>query len=150
MLACSFGLYGLLKKQAPLAALPGLTLETGLLWLPAVAYLLGTGGGWSGGLRTGSWSTGLLLGLSGVVTGLPLLLFAAATRRIRLATVGLLQYLAPSGQLLIGVAVYHEPFGLTQWIGFLLIWGALGLYSAEHLLWKRRLTLSSEGLGRLP
>jgi chloramphenicol-sensitive protein RarD len=131
VLASTFGLYGLLKKTAPLGALPGLTLETGLLGLPALAWLLqleaeGTSAWGHGGLRTT-----LLLTLTGVVTTLPLLLFASAARCLNLTTIGLLQYISPTCGLLIGVAVYGEPFDRTRWPGFMLIWTALAVYWLE-------------------
>jgi chloramphenicol-sensitive protein RarD len=137
VLAGSFALYGFLKKQAPLGALHGLTLETAMLWLPAVAFL-----GWQeaqgvGRLGHGALGTNLLLVLTGVVTALPLLLFAAAARRISLSTIGLLQYLAPTCQLAIGVWVYREPFDRARLVGFVLIWSALALYTLEGL-WRRR------------
>ena len=137
VLAFSFGLYGLLKKTAPLPALQGLTLETALLWLPALGWLLfreaqGQAAFGHAGLRTTA-----LLFFTGVVTALPLLLFAAAARKVSLTTLGLLQYMAPSCQLLIGVTVYHEPFGRDRLLGFGLIWGALALYSIEGV-WRAR------------
>jgi len=139
LLAGSFALYGLLKKTAPLPALQGLTLETALLWLPALAFLLWSEAhGQAAFGHTGSRVT-LLLVFTGVVTALPLLLFAAAARKVSLTTLGLLQYLAPSCQLLIGVLVYGEPFGRTRVLGFGLIWAALALYSAEGLWRARRL-----------
>jgi chloramphenicol-sensitive protein RarD len=141
VLAVSFALYGLLKKTAPLPALQGLTLETALLWLPALGFL-----GWreadgQAALGHTGLRIGALLVFTGVVTALPLLLFAAAARRVSLTTLGLLQYLAPSCQLLIGVAVYHEPFGPERALGFGLIWTALALYSLESV-WRGRLTRS--------
>ena len=133
VLAGTFAFYGLLKKTAPLGALHGLAFETGILWLPAVAFLavveLG-GSGQTAGAGTMTWA---LLVFTGVVTGLPLLMFAAAARRVRLSTIGILQYLAPSCQLLIGVVVYHEPFDRARLIGFTLIWAALAIYSADSL-----------------
>jgi chloramphenicol-sensitive protein RarD len=138
VLAGSFAVYGLLKKMAPLGALPGLAFETGLLWIPAIMFLAGVeaaGGGQVGRASAGVWG---LLVLTGVVTGLPLWLFAAAAPRINLSTIGLLQYVAPTGQLLIGVAVYGEPFGRERWVGFTMIWLALAIYTAESLWWLRR------------
>jgi chloramphenicol-sensitive protein RarD len=77
--------------------------------------------------------------LTGLVTALPLLMFAAAARRITLTMIGLLQYIAPTCGLVIGVAVYREPFDRARFAGFLLIWAALGVYSAESL-WRWRQT----------
>jgi chloramphenicol-sensitive protein RarD len=137
VLAGTFAIYGLLKKRAPLGALPGLTLETGILWLPAVVFLLLVESGESGQVgRAGTMEWGLLF-FTGVVTGLPLLLFAAAAQQIKLSTIGILQYVAPSLQLLIGVSVYHEPFGKARLVGFTLIWAALAIYSVDSL-WRMR------------
>jgi chloramphenicol-sensitive protein RarD len=129
VLAGTFGFYALLKKKAPLAPLPGLTLETAVLWLPALFYVGAVS--LRGGLATGQdeLGTAILLICTGAITALPLLLFAAAARRVQLSTIGLLQYIAPTCQLLIGVLVYGEPFDRVRWIGFAFIWAALGLYS---------------------
>ncbi len=142
VLAGSFALYGLLKKKAPLPALPGLVLETALLALPALIFwgALETGGRAAFG-HAGPRLT-LLLGFTGVATALPLLLFAAAARQVSLTTLGLLQYLAPSLQLLIGVLVYGEPFGRDRALAFALIWTALALYWLEGL-WRARRLVSS-------
>ena len=131
VLAGSFGCYGLMRKTAPLGALEGLALET-LLLAPLVLPLL-----WwttlqgSGVLLHGDVSLIALLLLSGPLTVVPLLLFAAGARRITMATLGLLQYIGPTIQFGLGVWLYHEPFGGTRLIGFALIWLALALYSAE-------------------
>jgi chloramphenicol-sensitive protein RarD len=129
VLAGSFGFYALLKKRAPLAPLPGLTLETGILWLPALLYVILLSGQETSATGQDEVSTAVLLICTGVITALPLLLFAAAARRVQLSTIGLLQYIAPTCQLLIGVAIYGEPFDRVRWVGFALIWTALGLYS---------------------
>jgi chloramphenicol-sensitive protein RarD len=129
VLAATFGSYGLIKKLAPLGALHGLTLETGTLAVPAAAYLTWihlAGSGMLGG--GGGWTVSVLLVLAGLVTSLPLLLFARAAQSVRLATLGLLQYIAPSLALLLGVFVYGEPFGKDRAVGFIVIWSALALY----------------------
>jgi chloramphenicol-sensitive protein RarD len=133
VLAGTFAVYGLLKKKAPLGALHGLAFETGILWLPAIAFLAAVEVGGSGQTGRAGAVTWALLVFTGVVTGLPLLMFAAAARRVRLSTIGILQYVAPSCQLLIGVVVYHEPFDRVRLIGFTLIWTALAIYSADSL-----------------
>lgn len=135
-LAFSFAGYGLLRKTARLNTLEGLTFETSFLFLPALAYLLYLGGTGQGvfGVVSGQL-TGLLL-LSGVFTALPLLLFAAGARRIPFSLVGILQYIAPTIQFLLGVYLYGEPFSPARLVGFGLIWLALALYSAETL-WRR-------------
>lgn len=130
-LAFTFGLYGLVKKTAPLNSLHGLTLETAILFLPALLYLMyadATGQGTF--LRTNILSNILLVG-AGVVTTIPLLLFASAARRIPLSHIGILQYIAPTLQFLLGVLVYREPFSLTQFIGFGIVWVALIIFAIE-------------------
>ena len=138
VLAGSFGTYGLLRKVARLGALEGLTLET-LLLLPMALGLLGW---WTwqgqGALVQGDPVTLGWLLLGGPLTAIPLLLFAAGARRIPLATMGLLQYISPSLQMLLGVWLYGEPFEPTRAIGFYLIWTALVIYSAEGVWVMRR------------
>jgi chloramphenicol-sensitive protein RarD len=131
VLAVSFGGYGLLRKTAPLGALEGLTLETMLLAPFAFALLAWemahTGGSFP---SPNAWTNVLLVGI-GPVTAVPLLLFAAGARRIRMATLGLLQYVAPSIQFGLGVWLFAEPFSPTRLTGFCLIWLALAVYSVE-------------------
>ena len=130
-LAFSFGLYGLVKKTAPLGSLYGLTLETGLLFLPALLYLLYADATGQGAfLHTGVISDVLLVG-AGLMTTIPLLMFASAARRIPLSLVGILQYIAPTLQFLLGVLVYREPFTHAQFIGFGIVWIALILFGME-------------------
>ncbi len=133
VLALSFGLYGLMRKTSSLGALEGLALETLLLAplvVPALLWwtLRGSGAMAQGDLALDAW-----LVIGGPMTALPLLLFAAGARRLPLATVGLLQYLAPTIQLALGVWVFHEPFGATRLVGFALIWAGLLLYSLDGL-----------------
>lgn len=137
-LAASFGLYGLVKKVAPLNALYGLTLETGILFMPGLIYLsiLETQG--AGAFNHNGWKLTVLLALAGVITSLPLLMFATAARSIPLYLVGILQYIAPTGQFLLGVFLYHEPFSAPQLIGFSIIWSALAIYSLEGLIMRHR------------
>lgn len=137
-LAFSFGFYGLLKKTAGLNALEGMGLEMTILSVPALAYLLFSGDPASPSLLTSEWHiTALLLG-TGLVTAIPLLAFAAAARRLTLTTLGLMQYLAPTMQFLIGVYIYGEVFTAQRAVGFVLIWLALALYSGETLLRHRQ------------
>ena len=133
-LAVSFGLYGLLRKTAALNSLEGLTLETILLFPPALAYLLYLQ--WIGSAAFGHTSamTAVLLASAGIATAAPLLLFAASARRITLTSLGILQYIAPTLQLLIGVFMYDEPLTAARLIGFCLIWLALLLYTVEGAL----------------
>ena len=130
-LASTFALYGLIKKTAPLGPLNGLTLETGILILPASGYLLYVEGVGQGAfLHTGA-GYDVLLVLAGLVTAVPLLLFAAAAQRIPLALLGVLQYIAPTLQFLLGVLVYQEAFTHTQLIGYGLVWVALIIFGIE-------------------
>jgi chloramphenicol-sensitive protein RarD len=136
-LAFSFGIYGLVKKTAPLGSLYGLTLETGLLFLPALLYLLCADAiGQGAFLHTGAISDVLMMG-AGLMTTIPLLMFASAARRIPLSLVGILQYIAPTLQFLLGVLVYGEPFTHTQLIGFGIVWVALILFAVEGYLASR-------------
>jgi chloramphenicol-sensitive protein RarD len=140
-LAITFGFYGLLRKTAPLGALEGLSLETAVLFLPALAYLvyLESVGAASFG-HTGA-TIGILLALTGVATALPLLWFAYGARRATLTTVGILQYIAPTMQFLLGVLVYGESFAKTRMIGFSVIWIALLIYSLEGVMEGRKRTI---------
>jgi chloramphenicol-sensitive protein RarD len=137
-LACSFSSYGLLRKIAPLGALEGLAMETLLLGPLAVAAL-----GWWGGsgqmvfAQIGP-STQALVVAAGPITAIPLLLFAAGARRIPFSLLGLLQYIGPTLQLLLGVLLFGEAFGPDRAIGFALIWAALALYSLESWWCGRR------------
>ena len=133
-LAITFGSYGLLRKTAALGALEGLTLETMLLVPFALAYViyLATQGIARFSLVSDSGTAWLLLA-AGPITAIPLLAFSAAARRIPLATLGILQYISPTIQLLLGVWIYHEPFSASRQIGFALIWSALMIYTAEGL-----------------
>jgi chloramphenicol-sensitive protein RarD len=132
-LATSFGSYGLVKKKAPLDSLRGLTLETAVLVIPAAAFLAAVQANGRGAfLHTGVASDLLLVG-GGLVTIGPLLLFASAVRRIPLSVIGLLQYIAPTIQFLLGVFLYHEPFSRTQLIGFTVVWIALLVFSVDGL-----------------
>ena len=140
-LAFSFGLYGLVKKVAPLGSLYGLTLETAILFLPGLAYLLFTEVQGSGAFAHAGWQVTLLLALTGVVTALPLLLFASAARAIPLFMLGILLFFAPPCQFLLGVFIYREPFTQVQLLGFSLIWSALLFYWLEGVLERRKLTL---------
>lgn len=133
-LAFSFGLYGLVKKLAPLGSLYGLTLETGILFLPALFYLLITDMTGTGAFLHGTRLSDLLLFGAGVVTTIPLLMFASAARQIPLTYVGLLQYIAPTLQFLLGVLVYKEPFTQTHLVGFSIIWLALIIFWVENHL----------------
>lgn len=138
VLAVTFGFYGLLKKIAPLGALHGITLETAVLTIPSLVYLFIVNANGTGTFGHSTPLLDFLLVLSGPVTAIPLLLFATGARRIPLTTIGLLQYIAPTLQFLLGVLVFHEPFDQSRLIGFMIIWLALVLFSVENLLARRR------------
>jgi chloramphenicol-sensitive protein RarD len=132
-LAASFALYGVLKKIVRVEAAPGLFVETALVAAPAVVVLgllRADGAGTFGAAGTGH---ALLLAGSGIATAVPLLLFAAAASRIPLSTVGLLQYLTPLMQLAIGVFVYEEPMPPARLAGFVIVWVALAVFTADSL-----------------
>jgi chloramphenicol-sensitive protein RarD len=138
VLAFSFGFYGLLRKLARVAPLEGLAIETWILLPVSLAYL-----GWL-------WSQGtivfahqglrmdLLLAAAGIVTAVPLLWFAEAVKRLRLATVGLLQYIAPTLQFLLAVLLFKEPFSVDKLVAFLFIWTAIAIYSSDNVMRLRR------------
>jgi len=132
-LAATFALYGVMKKVVRVDAAPGLFVETALVAVPAAVVLsvLHSGGdGTFGNLGAGHT---LLLVSSGIATAVPLLLFAAAARRIPLSTLGLLQYLTPLMQLAIGVFVYDEPMPPARLAGFVIVWVALAVFTADSL-----------------
>lgn len=137
-LALTFGLYGLVRKKIDLSGPQGFCVETTIMLAPALCILLflGQQGGavMSGG---GGWARVALLLGSGVVSSIPLVSFGAAARLIPLSSLGLMQYLAPSIQFLIGIFLYREPFATVQLVGYIFIWAALFLYSLEGILHAR-------------
>jgi chloramphenicol-sensitive protein RarD len=136
-LAVSFGFYGLIRKVARVDAFTGMFVETLVLSPLAVGYLVFVavvGGGAFGHLGL---QMDALLVAAGVITPLPLILFVAGAQRIRLSTVGLLQYIAPTGQFLLAVFVYDEPFTRDSLVTFALIWLALALYTVDTLRHER-------------
>jgi chloramphenicol-sensitive protein RarD len=134
-LAASFGGYGLLRKTAALGALEGLSFETMVLFPLAAAYVAWlTLNGQNAFVNTGSDMTRLLLIAAGPITAIPLLLFASGARQIPLSVLGLLQYMSPTLQFLLGVWLFHEAFTADRLVGFVLIWVALALFAAEGLL----------------
>lgn len=130
-LAVSFGSYGLVKKQAPLGAVQGLMLETGVLFVPALAYLIAQDAGARGSFLHTGLRIDLLLAASGVITIGPLVLFARAVRMVPLSVIGMLQYIAPTIQFLLGVLAYREPFRRTELVGFLFVWVALLVFTLD-------------------
>jgi chloramphenicol-sensitive protein RarD len=123
-LATSWGSYGLVKKQLGLGALEGIAIETSLSLIPYGGYLI-----WLGHKGTGQFGhhfgLTVLLIMAGVVTAIPLLMFNGSTNRLKFTIIGLLQYITPSVQFIIGVAVRHEAMTVGRWIGFLIVWVAL-------------------------
>ncbi len=138
VLAFTFGLYGLIKKTAPVEALYGLVVETALLFLPALGYLLFVESQGTGTFGHGDTTLSILLSLAGLVTAIPLLMFASGARLIPLSTLGIVQFIAPTGQFLLGVLLYHEPFTSDNLVGFSLIWMALILFTVEGYLARKR------------
>lgn len=141
-LAFSFGFYGLLKKKTTLGALEGQFLETGILIVPVLAYLGFLEFNGTSALHGAPWTTLALLILSGVVTAIPLILFAAGAQRVPLTVMGLLQYISPTISFILGVLLYHEPFNPTLLTGYTFIWIALAIFTAESITTRRRLHLA--------
>lgn len=137
-LAFSFAIYGLVKKKLNLGGLESLAAETAVLFLPALGYLIWLGA--QGDLAFGSEGAGhaALLASTGIVTAVPLVCFGAAAIRVPLSTLGLLQYLAPTFQFLLGVLYFHEAMPPERWAGFSLVWLALTLLTWDALRTARR------------
>jgi chloramphenicol-sensitive protein RarD len=133
VLAFSFGLYGLLRKIAPVGALIGLTVETLLLAPFAGAYLVWAAAGGRAAFLSGRTGIDVLLVLAGPVTAVPLLCFAAAARRLPLSTMGFLQYVSPTVQFVLAVAVYAEPFDRARAGAFACIWVAVALFAFDSI-----------------
>lgn len=131
LLALTFGIYGLVRKVAQVEALPGFAGETLLLLPVGIGYLLWCEIAGMGSFAHQGLATDILLILGGPLTALPLVLFAYGARRIPLSTVGLLQYIGPTLQLIAGVFLYHEPFDRARATGFTLIWAALAIYAID-------------------
>ncbi|USX50588.1 EamA family transporter RarD [Lentzea sp. HUAS12] len=140
VLACSFGVYGLLKKKVPLDAISSLTAENAVIAPIALVYLLTLGSA----NTFGSAGTGhvLLLLSTGFVTVIPLLLFGVGARLIPLSTMGMLQYIAPILQFAWGVFVVHESMPASRWIGFGLVWLALAIFTFDALSNRRKQALA--------
>ncbi len=135
-LGFSFGFYGLVRKQVAVGALPGLTIESAILLLPASAIAA-----WYAASPAGSsfghdaWMSGLII-FSGVVTAVPLLLFAIAARRMDYSTLGFIQYLAPTIVFFLGLFVFEQPLAPVKLVSFVLIWIAVAIFASD--LWARR------------
>jgi chloramphenicol-sensitive protein RarD len=137
-LAFSFAFYGLIKKHASLSSIQGLTLETMIIFLPALGYLLYVESRHTGALFHADINTNLMLFATGVITIVPLLMFSTAARRISLTHIGILQYIAPTIGFLAGVLIYHETVTRYQYVGFGLVWTALFIFALDGLLAHRR------------
>jgi chloramphenicol-sensitive protein RarD len=139
-LCISFALYGLLRKIAPVESLPGLAVETGLLFPLAIVWLA-----WGAAAGTAIFGTttgeAWLLTLAGIISTTPLLLFTAAARRLRYSTLGMLQFIAPTVQFILAVALYGERFTTAHAIAFGAIWVAIGIYVVS-LLHQARITIT--------
>jgi chloramphenicol-sensitive protein RarD len=133
-LALTFGFYGFVKKLSPLGSLYGLTLETAIAFPVALLYIALIGFTGSGAFLQSGLKIDLFLIGAGAVTTIPLLMFASAAKQIPLTIVGLLQYIAPTLQFLIGVFVYKEEFKFTTFIGFSIVWLALIIFAVENYL----------------
>ncbi|HEY7089356.1 MAG TPA: EamA family transporter RarD, partial [Tepidisphaeraceae bacterium] len=137
ILAVSFGLYGLLRKIAPVRAMPGLTIETAFLLIPAIVVV--SLHRLAAGAMPYDTTTRVLLGTAGFITAIPLLMFAAGARRLRLSTMGFLQYIGPTCQFLLAIFVFREPFKADDLLSFGLIWLALVVYSVDSYRAYRRI-----------
>jgi chloramphenicol-sensitive protein RarD len=138
VLAFTFGLYGLIKKTASLESMHGFSLETMVLFLPALGFLLYRGASGVGAFMQQGTAVTILLILAGPVTSIPLLMFGYAARSIPLSMLGFIQYITPTLQFMLGVFIYNEPFPMSRLVGFCIIWLALLLYSIESVRFNRR------------
>jgi chloramphenicol-sensitive protein RarD len=136
-LAFAFGLYGLIRKVAPVSSLVGLSIEMLFLSVPALAYIVFIGSKGTGALFHISIKIDLFLMGTAFLTAFPLLLFTLGARRLNLSTVGFLQYMAPSCMFLLGVFLYNEPLSSAQILTFILIWTALSIYSTDSAMYYR-------------
>lgn len=138
VLAFSFGAYGLLKKTAGVGAVEGLAVETAVLLPVAAVYVAVLGVSGAGTFGSEGLGHAGLLALSGLITAIPLLLFGAAASRVPLTTLGVLQYLAPTLQFLLGVTLFDEPLPVVRLLGFVLVWAALAMFTADLVRHHRR------------
>jgi chloramphenicol-sensitive protein RarD len=141
-LGLSFGLYGLVRKQVSVGSLPGLTIESAILLLPASAIAIWYASGPQGSSFGHDWFLSLAIVASGVVTAVPLLMFAIAARRMEYATLGFIQYLAPTIVFILGLTVFHQPLAPAKLGSFVLIWIAVGVFVWD-LLARRRAQASA-------
>lgn len=137
-LASSFAIYGAIRKRLPVDSISGLWLETALLAPFMLGYLMFFANSSASDLTANSWHLNLLLVAAGLVTTVPLLCFTAAAQRIRYSTLGFFQYIAPSMMFLLAVLAYGEPLEESKLITFIIIWGALALYTVDSVLQRQR------------
>jgi chloramphenicol-sensitive protein RarD len=137
VLAATFGSYGLIRKRAVTRSITGFTIETGFMFIPAVAYLVGQEIAGRGSFGHGSLPDMIFLVTTGAVTALPLLLFGTTVRLVTLTTLGFMQYIAPTLQFLIGIFVFTEEFAFGKLIGYVIIWIALAVFSIEGALFRQ-------------
>lgn len=138
VLAFSFGTYGLAKKSAGVGAVESLAFETAVVAPFALVYLVVLQARGDGHLGTEGLGHALLLASTGLVTAIPLICFGAAATRVSMVSLGLLQYLAPTIQFVLGLVVFSESMTTGRWLGFALVWGALAVFTAEALRHRRR------------
>jgi len=134
ILATTFGFYGLIKKLADLPVMHGLVLETVAIFIPALGILVAANSAGTGVFLHSDPLTTVLLALTGIVTIIPLILFSTAARSVPLSTLGLMQYATPTFKFLQGVYLFKEPFNTSKWVGFILIWVALIIFTVEGFL----------------
>ncbi|MEV8290266.1 EamA family transporter RarD [Streptomyces niveus] len=147
-LAFSFATYGLVKKKVNIGGLESLAAETVILFVPALGYLLWLGASGDATFGPEGVGHGALLAATGVVTAVPLVCFGAAAIRVPLSTLGLLQYLAPVFQFLLGILYFHEAMPAERWAGFALVWTALTILTWDALRTARRNRATAEALRR--
>ncbi|MFD4703118.1 EamA family transporter RarD [Streptomyces niveus] len=147
-LAFSFATYGLVKKKVNIGGLESLAAETVILFVPALGYLLWLGASGDATFGSEGMGHGALLAATGVVTAVPLVCFGAAAIRVPLSTLGLLQYLAPVFQFLLGILYFHEAMPAERWAGFALVWAALTILTWDALRTARRNRATAEALRR--
>lgn len=142
-LGVSFGLYGLVRKQVNVGSLPGLAIESAILLLPATAIAAWYASSSAGSSFGNDWAMSGLIAFSGVVTAVPLLMFALAARRMDYSTLGFIQYLAPTIVFILGLTVFEQPLAPIKLASFLLIWIAVAIFVAD--LWARSRTARRSG-----
>lgn len=132
-LAVSFGLYGLVRKLVPFDPVHGLAIESGVMLVPALLYLLWCERGGQSAFLHGNWRDDLLLIAGGPITAVPLLLFAYGAQRVSMLALGVMQYISPTVALLLGILFFHEPFNGVRQVAFACIWVALALLTGHAL-----------------